>query len=176
MTLNDSDYILFNNYVILTNPVTIKNINRLKRTGPVVFYSMTIAMFILNHDVGLFLFEMVLMTILSIFWVLISKKYFFYSTEKNIKKLIKDGRPPYNNEECLIKFEDENIHEISKSIDTKTSYSIVEKVVETENGIYIFNSSLSGYILPTRVFSDNQEKQKLIEFINSKIDDENKQN
>lgn len=173
VALNDYDYILFNKHVISSDPSTKKIINRIRRIGPITLYSTATAMFMLDRDFGLFLFVLAIVTVLSLVWVLKSEKYFLYSTEKNIRNLIEDGKPLYNNEECVIKFENENIHETSKSVDIKTKYSLIEKVIETENGLYIFNNFSSVYILPTRVFADNEEKQKLLEFINSKIDSVN---
>lgn len=170
VNLNDDDYIAFNKYVLLNNPASRKNINKTKRSGPIMFYSIGIAVFILSHDFTFFLIEMALITVISIVWVMNSDKIYAKSVENNIKNFMKEGEAPYNDKESVITFNNETFDEISKNIDSKTKYSIVKKVAVTEEAVYIFINATRAYILPTRIFSDNEEKEKFIEFINSKVD------
>lgn len=170
VTLNDEDWIAFNKYVALNNPLTKKRLNKTKRTGPMLFYSFTIAMFILNHNFSLFLIGIALMTILSILWIIKSEKIYVKAVENNIKNFVKEGEVPYNHEEAIIKFDDEAVSEISESIDSKIKYSIMQKNAITEDAVYVFINTGLVYILPTRIFSDNEQKEKFIEFINSKVD------
>ena len=81
----------------------------------------------------------------------------------------KEGRLPYNSE-AILKFDDENIYEITTKTENKTNYSLIEKIAVTEKAIYIYFSSVQAYILPVTAFQDEMEKQKFLEFINLKFD------
>ena len=81
----------------------------------------------------------------------------------------KTGRLPYSGEATL-KFGEENIHEVTLDTDNKTSYSLIEKVAVTEKAVYIYFSTVQAFILPVTAFPSEMEKQKFLEFINSKVD------
>lgn len=169
ITLDDGDYLLFNQYHLLNSPVGKKNLMTFKMIIPFICFMFVAVIFIVNPDFQLLLIEAILMTILSILWICYSKKIVLKSMEKNLKKLKKEGRLPYSNE-AIIKFDDESIHEISPNTENKTKYSLVEKIVVTEKAIYIYFSSLQAYILPVTAFSEDVKKQQFLKFINSKTD------
>lgn len=106
-----------------------------------------VVIFIINFDFQLLLIEAIFMTILSILWICYSKKFILKSMKKGLKKMKKEGRLPYSNE-AIVKFDDESIHEISLNTESKTKYSLVEKIAVTEKAIYIYFSSVQAYILP----------------------------
>mgnify|MGYP001954218965 CR=1 FL=1 len=83
-------------------------------------------------------------------------------------KMKKEGRLPYNNE-AIIKFDDEGIHEISSDNESNVKYSTIEKIAVTEKAIYIYVNSVQACILPVTAFSQDSEKQRFLEFINSKV-------
>lgn len=168
ITLDDDDYLLFNQYHLLNSPFGKRNLLIYKMLIPVVCFIFLVAVFIANPDFQLLLIETILMTILSILWVGYSKKVLIRSMEKGFRKMKKEGRLPYSNE-SIIKFDDESIHEITPDTEIKTKYSVVEKVVVTDKAIYIYYSPSQAYVLPVTVFSEDAEKQKFLEFINSKI-------
>jgi len=122
-----------------------------------------------NSDFQLILIEAILMTMISLLWIVYSKKIILKSVKISIKKIKKDGRLPYSNE-AILKFDDECIYEITPNTENKTKYSLVEKITVTEKAIYIYFSSVQAYIVPVTVFSEEMEKLKFLEFINSKVD------
>lgn len=169
ITLDDDDYLLFNQYHLLNSPVGKRNLMTFKMIIPFICFMFVVVIFIVNPDFQLLLIEAILMTILSILWICYSKKIILKSMKKGLKKMKKEGRLPYSNE-AIIKFDDESIHEISPNTESKTKYSLVEKIAVTEKAIYIYFSSVQAYILPVTAFSEDAEKQKFLEFINLKVD------
>ncbi len=109
------------------------------------------------------------MTIFSILWIGYNKKMILKSMKNRMIQLKKEGRLPYSNE-AILKFDDEKIHEITPNTENVTKYSLVEKIVVTDNAIYIYFSSIQAYILPVTAFSEEMEKLKFLEFINMKVD------
>ena len=169
VNLNDDDYLLFNQYHLLNSPTGKKSLMTFRFIVPFIFFMFVIIFCIAEADFLLILIEAIMMAILSILWIIFSKKILQKSMKKRINKMKKEGRLPYSNE-AILKFDDESIHEITPNTESKTNYSLIEKVAVTEKAVYIYFSSVQAYILPVTTFSEEMEKQKFLEFINSKVD------
>jgi hypothetical protein len=169
ITLNDDDYILFNQYHLLNSPSGKKSLMSLRFIIPFICFMFITIFCIAGSDFELILIESILMTIISIFGIGFSKKKILKSMNKRIIKLKKEGRLPYSNE-AILKFDDEKIHEITPDTENVTKYSLIEKIAVTENVIYIYISSLQAFILPVTAFSGEMEKLKFLEFMNMKVD------
>lgn len=168
ITLNDNDYLLFNQYHLLNSPTGKKTVMLLKFFIPFICILFVVKFYIEKADFQLILIEAILMSMISIIWIGYSKKILLKSVKKYIKKIKKDGRLPYSNE-AILKFDDESIYEITPNTESNTKYSLVEKIAVTENAIYIYFSSVQAYIVPVTAFSEEMEKLKFLEFINSKV-------
>jgi hypothetical protein len=169
ISLNDDDFILFNQYHFLNSTLGKRTLLTLRFIIPFICFILVVIFFIAGSDLLFTIIEAILLTISSILWVSDSKKLILNSIKIRIKKLKKEGRLPYSNE-GILKFDDESIHEITPSTENKTNYSLIEKIALTEKAIYIYFSSVQAYILPVTVFSEETEKLKFLEFINSKVD------
>lgn len=168
-TLDDEDYLLFNQYHLLNSPLGKKSFMAFRFIIPFICFMFVVIFCIAGSDLQLILIEAIFLTISSILWVGCSKKMILKSMKNRIKKMKKEGRLPYNNE-GILKFDDESIHEITPNTESKTNYSLIEKIAVTEKAIYIYFSSVQAYILPVTAFSEEMEKLKFLEFINSKVD------
>ncbi|NCC87003.1 MAG: YcxB family protein [Clostridia bacterium] len=167
ITLNDDDYILFNQYHLLNSPSGKKSFMFFKILFPLICFMYLLILFGATSDFELSLILTIPMIISSILWIVYSKKNFLKPIKKRIKKMKKEGNLPYN-KESILTFDDEFMHEITPSTETKTNYSLIEKIAVTEKAIYIYLNSISAYIIPTTTFSEETEKLKFLEFINSK--------
>lgn len=167
ITLDDDDYFLINQYHLLNSPAGKKTLMYFRSIIPVICLMVVVVFGIAGSDSLLILIEAILLTILSIFWVIYSKKILLNSMKKSIKRLKKEGKLPYSNE-AILKFDDESIYEITPNTENKTRYSMIEKIAVTEKAIYIYFSSVQAYILPVTSFSGEMEKIKFLEFINMK--------
>lgn len=169
ITLDDDDYSLYNQYHLLNSPSGKKTLMYFRLIIPFISFMVVVIFSIADSDFLLILIEAILMTILSVLWIAYSKKILLKSMKKNIKNSKREGKLPYNNE-AILKFDDESVHEIAPNTENKTKYSMIEKIAVTEKAIYIYFSSVQAYILPMIAFSDEMEKLKFLDFINLKAD------
>ncbi|WFR59307.1 YcxB family protein [Anaerocolumna sp. AGMB13025] len=169
ITLDDEDYLLFNQYHLLNSPSGKKSLMSFRFITPFLCFMVIVIFCIAGSDFELILSEAIVMTIISILWIGYSKKEILKSMNKRIIKMKKEGRLPYSNE-AILKFDDEKINEIAPNTENITKYSLIEKIVVTEKAIYIYFSSVQAYILPVTAFSAEMEKLKFLEFINMKVD------
>lgn len=165
----DDDYLLFNQYQLLNSRAGKRTLLSFNFIVPFVCLAFILIFIVADFDFQLILFEAIMLRILSILWICYSKKIIFKSIKKNIMKMKKEGRLPYT-KEAILKFDDESIHEITPNTESKTNYSMIEKVSVTEKAIYLFINSVQAYILPVTAFSGEMEKSKFLEFINLKVD------
>ncbi len=125
--------------------------------------------FITDADLLIILIEAILMTVISILWIVFSKKMFLRSMKKNIGKMKKEGRLPYYSESTL-KFDEEHLYVITPDMEIKSKYSMIEKIILAEKVIYIYVGSVQAYVLPLTAFSGETQKQEFLNFINAKIE------
>jgi len=116
--------------------------------------------------------EAILLSIISILWIIFAKKIYLSSIKSNIKKLRKHGKLPFSNEGTLV-FDEEFINDISSLTEVKTRYSSVEKIGITETAIYIYISAMQAYIVPQTCFKSEEEMKNLLNFLASKINTNN---
>lgn len=165
--LNDDDYIAFNQYHLLHSPTGKKTLISCRLILPVLSFLYIVIFIAAGSDFQLILFQVILMSILSIFWLVFSTKIYFKAMRRGINKMKKEGRLPYD-KESILKFDDENYYDITPNTENKTNYSMIEKIAVTEKAIYIYVSSMQASIIPVATFSDEIEKQKFLEFISLK--------
>ncbi|WP_313076073.1 YcxB family protein [Lacrimispora sp.] len=169
ITLSDDDYLLFNQYHLLNSLSGKKYLMSIKFVCPLICFMFIVILYIAGSDFKLILSETIFMTIISIFWIIFSKRKILKSMNKRITKMKKEGRLPYSNQ-AILKFDDEKIHEITPNTENVTKYSLIEKIAVTEKAIYIYFSSLQAFILPVTAFSKEIERLEFLEFINKKVD------
>ena len=164
VSLDDVDYLRFNQYHLLNSPIGKKYLMSFRFIVPLICYVVFVIFFIKDSDFQILL---IIMTVISILWVSFSKIIILKFMTIGIKKMKKEGRLPYSNE-AILKFDDEYIHETTPNTENKTKYSLIEKIAVTEKAIYIYFSSVQAYILPVNAFSEEMERLKFLEFINLK--------
>lgn len=166
ITLEDDDYLLFNQYHILNNPMSKKTLLYIRFIFPFICL---ILYFFYQPEVDYPMLLIAIMVIVSIFWISYSKKMILNTMKQHIKKMKKHGRLPYS-KEAILRFNDESILEITSDTETKTNYSLIENIAITETAIYIYVSTVQAFILPLTAFSDEGEKQRFMDFIHMKAD------
>jgi hypothetical protein len=73
ITLNDDDYLLFNQYHLLNSPTGKRSLMNFKIIIPFICLMFAVVIFIVNHDFKLLLIEAIVLTTLSILWACYSK-------------------------------------------------------------------------------------------------------
>lgn len=167
INLNDDDYLFFNQYHFENSPGGRKALMSFRLVVPCISFMFICMFIVLELGLGLILLEASLLAVLSVFWIVYSKKLILKSMRNGIKKMKKSGKLPYS-DEALMKFDDEHIYETTSDSESKREYSSLEKISVTDKAVYIFFSSVQAYILPMSVFSDEAQKHKFLEFISVK--------
>jgi hypothetical protein len=162
--LTEEDYINFNLYHMKNSETIMKSVRNQRIFTP-VFYLLFSVVFSMLMDIP-FLVSFTPFFILSILWVLFYPKYLFGRAIRHTKKLIKEGR----NESILgqhqMVLNDEGIVDKTTKGETKVSWSGINELKENDQYFYLYNSALSGYILPKREFENVEEIRN---YLNTKI-------
>lgn len=147
--LTEEDYLQFNRFHI-RNSKTFKRALVIQRvTGPIIFLLMA---FIFS-SIGNLSFATLLVPfiILSVLWIVFYPKYFYASVIRNTKKVIKEGK---TGGDLLGKHQmilnETGIIDLTENGETKVVWSGILELKEDEYNIYVYNSSVSAYILPKR--------------------------
>lgn len=156
--LIEKDYINFNINHAKKSPSLNKSIIFIRILGPLVFL---IAPFIVVKFSDIpFWYWMTLFSITSIIWLVFYPRYFEWQMRRRIKKILNEG----NNENVFKKTKlilmDNGIVQKSANGETNTKWNEVDRVDETCEYIYIYNSSISAHIIPKRIF-ENEEEMKI---------------
>lgn len=159
--LLEEDYINFNINHANKSPSLKRNVTLIRILGPVTFL---IAPFIIIRfsEIPLW-YWMTLFGITSIIWLLFYPKHFDWEMRRRIKKMLEEGNSENLFKERKISLTDKAIIETSSSSQSSTIWSKIDRVEETDRYIYIYNSSISAYIIPKRVFKDDKEKANFLE-------------
>ena len=166
--LTKQDYIDFNmNY--MSNSKTVKKLFIAQRyIVPIIFLLIPFIMIKatsipLGYWVNVFL-------VCYVLWVIFYPKYFKWTVSKRILNMLDEGenadmlgnRSLTLTEKCII--------DSSTLSESKTDWSVIEKITQTKKHIFIFISAVAAYILPVRVFKDENEKKKFIMKLNYMVD------
>lgn len=112
-----------------------------------------------------FWYLMIIFLVTYLIWVLYYPKYFASFTKKRLQKIINEGKNVSLFGTRYISFNQDGIVESSDTGESKTNWTAVERVEETNKYIFIYVSSVNAYIVPTRAFKDLNQKNEFIEIL-----------
>ena len=166
-TLNDDDYFEANKYHFLNSSAGKKAIWLLRLLMPIAF---ALGILISCREISSFgrIITTIAWIIASVLWVIFAKSIVLKNLRKNIGKLKKDGKLPYNKETSIL-FDNESIIANTSESETKSNYQVIERVVENEKAVYIYVNSMQVYMIPLSAFADDEERKCFIAFIKNKI-------
>lgn len=162
--LTEEDYINFNLYHI-KNSKTGKRALALQRFLTPLFFIMISYIYSVISDMS-FLPLFITFLVTSILWVIYYPKYFYRLISRNTKKMIKEGKNDGLLGDHQLKMTDEGLVDISSNKETKVTWSGITSFKEDDNSFYLYNSSVSAYILPKREIDYVDE---LRTFVQSKL-------
>ncbi len=173
-SLTDSDYIKFNIFHTFNSKSGKKNMLTLRLIVPVILFFILFIPLINkeNRDIIFFSSTIFIYLVSSIICFFLAKHFQIYFIKKMVKRIKKDGKLPYGKNN-LIKFDQNFIYEVNDKIETKTKYTVLENIMVDDNAIYIYFSAIQAYIIPFRVFENDEQKEAFLEFINDKIKSNN---
>ncbi|OIK08520.1 YcxB family protein [Bacillus sp. MUM 13] len=101
--------------------------------------------------------------IVAAIWLIYYPKYFYGHIKRNSKKMLQEGvnGSLYGTYELTIT--DQEIIEKSPNGETRHNWGSIRKIVDTPSYFYIYNSNISGYIIPKSKIS-----QDMLTFLQNK--------
>lgn len=161
--LNEEDYIDYNVNHAKKSPSLKRSVTIIRILGPVAFL---IAPFlIVNFSDIPFWYWMSIFGITSVVWIVFYPKYFNWELKRKIAKMLLEGKNDSLFKQIKISLNETGIVQQSRAGETMTEWNEVDSVDETHKHIYIYNSSISAYIIPKRAFNDQQAIDLFLEKI-----------
>ena len=97
---------------------------------------------------------MTVFSIASLIWLLFYPRYFDWEMRRRIVKMLLEGNNDHLFKKRKMAVKDKGITESSATGETNTKWNEINRVDETSEYIYIHNSSISAYIIPKRIFEN----------------------
>jgi Tfp pilus assembly protein PilE len=95
--------------------------------------------------------------IVSILWVIFYPKYFYSYVTRNAKKMLKEGKNDGLLGEHHLIMTEEGIVDSTSYGQTKVNWSGIKNFKEDKYNFYLYNSSVSAYIIPKRELNNVEE-------------------
>ncbi|MEN0658102.1 YcxB family protein [Caldifermentibacillus hisashii] len=146
--VSEEDYLNFNKFHIGTSKTFKRALFVQRIIGPIIFIVFSF-IFSKMGDIS-FLSLLIPFIILSILWFIFYPKYFYKSVIRNTKKVLKEGKVGGFLGEHMMALTDEGIVDSTATEQTKVSWAGIQSFKEDEHNLYLYNSSVSAYILPKK--------------------------
>ncbi|GIN73916.1 hypothetical protein J14TS2_43910 [Bacillus sp. J14TS2] len=164
--LTEEEYLRFNLFHV-KNSNSVKRALNIQRFLIPVLFIVCSYFFSKTTDMSLF-WLFIPFLLISILWVIFYPKYFYRFVIRNTKKLIREGKNEGLLGEHRMTLSEEGIVDTTPNKETKVTWSGIQSLKEDEQAIYLYNSSVSAYILPKKDLHNVEETKA---FIQSKIKD-----
>ena len=168
INLSENDYLSFNNFHSFESTHGKKLIlkTRIRFILAMVFLAALVVLIL-----GWTTFSVVyaaLLLLLTLLYMLFFKKVLTRNIKTQIKRLKKMGKLPFDPVSTLEFYEDKMV-EITALQRTEQSYSIFERIcVVKDRYIFLYESSVSAYILPVLQVKEQLNQEDFIEFLSKK--------
>jgi hypothetical protein len=159
--LTEEDYIHFNLYHV-KNSKTGKQALTWQRFLSPLFFIIIAYIYSAISDMP-FLPLFITFFIMGILWIVFYPKYFYNLITRNAKKMIKEGKNEGLLGEHCMKMTEEGIVDTSSQRETKVTWSGITGFKEDDGYFYLYNSSVSAYILPKREINHVNEVKNFIQ-------------
>lgn len=153
--LTEEDYLNFNMFHVKNSKTIKRTLNTQRFITPIIFIALPFIFSKIGNTPFFGLF--IAFLLVSIIWILFYPKFFYNSVIRNTRKIIKEGKNDGLLGEHHMILTEEGIVDSTPSGETKVTWSGIKAFKEDEHNIYLFNSSVSAYILPKRELHDVEE-------------------
>ena len=156
--LNDNDYIEFNYSYLKHSKIGKYSLLATRISFPFAMFIFVLALLIIDIERGLVLTVAAVAVLSTVLWWFIVPAIMRWNIKKNIMRMKKDGKLPYN-EKTSVEFFDDRIVETCEQGETIVKYSDVVNVYDEKDYFYIFYGSMQAFILPERCIGDSGFKE-----------------
>jgi hypothetical protein len=162
--LTEEDYLKFNMFHIKNSESANKSLKTQRYATPFVYIIFSY-IFANLADIP-FLFALIPFLIVGILWVIFYPKYFQTRILSQTKKMIREGKNEGLLGEHTMILSEEGIVDSNPNGETRVNWTGIIKLLEDESNLYVYNSSVSAYIIPKRDLSDVEAVR---EYLKSKL-------
>ncbi|MEH7178280.1 YcxB family protein [Neobacillus vireti] len=159
--LTEEDYLNFNLFHIKNSESASKSFNIQRYSIPIIYL---IVAYVFSNLADIpFLYAFIPFLIMGIFWVLFYPKYFQNRIKSQTKKMIREGKNEGLLGEHTMLLTEDGIIDTNSNGETKVNWSGVVKMMEDNSNLYLYNSSVSAYIIPKRELKELEEVRAFFE-------------
>lgn len=159
-TLTEQDYINFNLFHIQNSKMATKALKIQRYTIPVLY--LVLAYIFATIGDSSYILSFIIFSIFGILWFVLYPKFYYRTVIRNVKKMMKEGRNEGLLGEHHMLLTSEGIVDNNTTGETKVAWSGIQEVKEDKNYLYLYNSSVSAYILPKREITNLEELKSYI--------------
>lgn len=162
--ITEEDYLNFNMFHVENSKTIIKTLNIQRFSVPIFFLIFSY----ISSKIGdtPFIVSFIVFLILSILWIIFYPKYFYKHIIRNARKMLKEGKNAGLLGKHHMNMTEDGIEETTSNGGTKVNWSGIEQFKEDHYYLYLYNSSVSAYIIPKRDLNNVEEVRM---YIKSKI-------
>ena len=155
LTVNDEDYIKFNEYHVMNSKSCAGMLWLTRLILPVMAALVIVIMKLAGISIGLLIAECIALAVLTVVWQFKAKKILARSVKTSVEKLKKDGKLPYS-PEAEIEFADTELIETTARSVQRWNYDEIRSVGDTQEHIFILIGAMQGMILPKRCLNGKE--------------------
>lgn len=156
--LTEEDYLHFNLFHVKQSKTATNSLN-LQRFLTPVFFIIVAFIFSKMGDMP-FVFPLIVFGMISVLWVIYYPKYFYSHVMRQSKKMLKEGKNDGLLGQQQMTLSEEGIVYLTSNGESQVKWSGIKKIVEDSDFFYLYNSSVSAYILPKRALSNVEEAKR----------------
>lgn len=164
--LTEQDYIDFNMFYMYDSKYLRRQIKASHIICTIIPVLMGIFTLLVtdNKEYTFFILMIVLSIVILIFFPKLFKRIILKKTKKY---LFEKKNTVLGNK--ILEFDEEGINEKTSHGESVTKYSAIIDIKKSDKAIYLFNTAFSAFIIPVRVFTSVEEKEKFLNFIKEKV-------
>lgn len=166
-TITLEDYLAFNEYHLIHSKQGKKALLMFKILTPFLSFLAILVFWIAEADIDLIIALIITLSIVSIIMSFYSKKIWLKAIKNNIIKLEKDGKLPFEKVSTFI-LNDDCIIEKGAKTQTSIQYDAIEKIVCSDQAIYVYFSAIQAFVIPFRSFESDEHKNDFLAFLEEK--------
>lgn len=167
LRLSEEDYLAFNHFHSFESAPGKKQLHRSR-----LIYLLTVAALsvpvLLSGRTAFSVAYVLLVTVFSLVYMACFKKVLTWNINSRIKRLKKIGKLLFD-PDATLEFYDDKLVEITESKRIEQTYDVLERIcVVGDCYLFLYNSSVSAYILPTAQVKAQTDLQALLAFLSEK--------
>ncbi|WP_041701573.1 YcxB family protein [Gottschalkia acidurici] len=147
------DFSMYN----IKNSKEIKRIINIQRfLTPLIFF---IICFIIGKSSNELTKWLIVFGALYISWVIIYPMWYMKAVKKNIQKDMNKASDQEVVGNCTLRLEESGVIEESNTRVNETKWKNIEKLVETQEYLFVYNTENSAYVVPKEAFASESDKE-----------------